>query len=256
VRDNLKCYGLSGTYRWVTGQTSRKTRSPAQGNHAEPPQSAKMVRPLSPRRSALVIADGAIQRFQHANSNDSLVSLSTCPLARTLPSDHPDQWVLNYCTYEIPLSFPSMHTNGRAVAEQITPWMCPILRADNECKTHVLPLAMSSQLVFDALAATSYHRLAYYGSTEFAIKAERYKTSAFKGLLESCQRVCSPSSSSHDRLFAAATLLILMYDEMVAAQDYFTTLARIMGSMRSFVDFSSLGGSSELRRYLVEQFGM
>lgn len=125
--------------------------------------------------------------------------------------------------------------------------MCPILRPDNECRTYLLPLAASSQLVFDVVAAASFHRLAYYGNLQFAIEAERYKASAIKGLLRGCQTVCSPSSSDDDRLFAAGALLILMYDEMIAAQDYFTTLARIMISMRSFVDFSSMRRHSELR---------
>ncbi|KAF4436798.1 Cyclopentanone 12-monooxygenase [Fusarium acutatum] len=138
------------------------------------------------------------------------------------------------------------------VAEQIAPWMCPVLQADNECKMHLLPLAMSSPLVFDAVAAAAYHRLAYYGNPHFASKAEHYKASAIRGLITSARSV---SASSSDQLFAAATLLILMYDEMIAAQDTFITLARIIGNMRKFVDFSSLGGSEKLQRYLTEQFG-
>lgn len=142
------------------------------------------------------------------------------------------------------------------VAEQIAPWMCPVLQADNECKMHLLPLAMSSPLVFDAVAAAAYHRLAYYGNPQFAAKAERYKASAIRGLITSARSVCTLSASSSDQLFAAATLLILMYDEMIAAQDTFITLARIIGNMRKFVNFSSLGGSEKLQRYLTEQFGL
>ncbi|EXA37293.1 hypothetical protein FOVG_11551 [Fusarium oxysporum f. sp. pisi HDV247] len=141
------------------------------------------------------------------------------------------------------------------VAEQIAPWMCPVLQADNECKMHLLPLAMSSPLVFDAVAAAAYHRLAYYGNPKFAAKAEHYKASAIRGLITSARSVCTLSASSSDQLFAAATLLILMYDEMIAAQDTFVTLARIIGNMRKFVNFSSLGGSEKLQRYLTEQFG-
>src|SRR6478752_6000255 len=127
------------------------------------------------------------------------------------------------------------------VAEQIAPWMCPVLQADNECKMHLLPLAMSSPLVFDAVAAAAYHRLAYYGNPKFAAKAEHYKASAIRGLITSARSVCTLSASSSDQLFAAATFVIL---------------ARIIGNMRKFVNFSSLGGSEKLQRYLTEQFGL
>ncbi|KAK2697716.1 hypothetical protein QWA68_004302 [Fusarium oxysporum] len=153
------------------------------------------------------------------------------------PLYQPEHWVTNF------------------FAEQIAPWMCPVLQADNECKMHLLPLAMSSPLVFDAVAAAAYHRLAYYGNPKFAAKAEHYKASAIRGLITSARSVCTLSASSSDQLFAAATLLILMYDEMIAAQDTFITLARIIGNMRKFVNFSSLGGSEKLQRYLTEQFG-
>ncbi|KAF4956067.1 hypothetical protein FGADI_4092 [Fusarium gaditjirri] len=69
------------------------------------------------------------------------------------PLHQPEQWVTNF------------------FAEQIAPWMCPVLQADNECKMHLLPLA------------------------------------------------------------------------------------RIIGNMRKFVNFSSLGDSEKLHRYLTEQFG-
>ncbi|OBT99909.1 hypothetical protein VE01_02201 [Pseudogymnoascus verrucosus] len=225
VRDNLVCYGLSGTYRWLTSRTSRKTRTPGQGSKRDSPPPSQMALDDSDKGSLIPLLA-------------SPTSPLTFPLPRTQPSNHEDQWVLNY------------------FAEQITPWMCPILREDNECKMQVLPLAASSPLVFNAVAATSFHRLAYYGNNEFASKAERYRATAIKGLLESCQRVCLPLPSSQDVLFAAATLLILMYDEMVAAQGSFTTLARVMSSMRNFVDFSTLSGSSELQRYLSGQFDM
>lgn len=139
-----------------------------------------------------------------------------------------------------------------AVAEELSHWMCPFRRPDNECKSYLLPFAMSSRLVSDAMAAASFHRLAYYGNPEFAIKAEKYKASVIKGLLGSADRVCSPGASPHDKLSAAAAVLILMYDDMIAAQDYFILLARISSNMLNFVDFSTLG-SPELSEYLVEQ---
>lgn len=134
--------------------------------------------------------------------------------------------------------------------------MCPILQADNECKMQMLPLAASSQLVFDAVAAATFHRLAYHDDPSFNAKADRHKSSAIKTLSASCWDVFSPGGSPDDRLFSAAALVILMYDEMIAAQDYFTTLAQIIASMRGFMDLSSLECSAKLQTYLQDQFSM
>ncbi|KAF5704317.1 cyclopentanone 1 2-monooxygenase [Fusarium mundagurra] len=186
--------------------------------------------------SGLIGADERARPPSQASGYDVRSPAPPSPYAEQ-PLCQPEHWVTNF------------------FAEQIAPWMCPVLQADNECKMHLLPLAMSSPLVLDAVAAAAYHRLAYYGNPQFASKAEHHKASAIRGLITSARSVCTLSASSSDQLFAAATLLILMYDEMIAAQDTFVTLARIIGNMRKFVDFSSLGGSEKLQRYLTEQFG-
>ncbi|KAK7928412.1 hypothetical protein PG985_005410 [Apiospora marii] len=71
------------------------------------------------------------------------------------------------------LSQYSIHS--LVVAEQVNPRMCPIWQADNEGKMQLLPLAASSQLVFDAVAAASFHRLAYHDDPSFDAKADRQK---------------------------------------------------------------------------------
>ncbi|KAL5605662.1 hypothetical protein FOVSG1_005809 [Fusarium oxysporum f. sp. vasinfectum] len=216
VRDNLECYGLDGTFRWMAEPINRRKRTDRS------------------RRASLNTITNTENQLVCRNDDSSPAPPGPCPQQ---PLHQPEHWVTNF------------------FAEQIAPWMCPVLQADNECKMHLLPLAMSSSLVFDAVAAAAYHRLAYYGNPQFAAKAERYKASAIRGLITSARSVCTLSASSSDQLFAAATLLILMYDEMIAAQDTFITLARIIGNMRKFVNFSSLGGSEKLQRYLTEQFG-
>ncbi|EXL70500.1 hypothetical protein FOPG_13683 [Fusarium oxysporum f. sp. conglutinans race 2 54008] len=216
VRDNLECYGIDGTFRWMAEPINRRKRT-------------DRTRRASPNTTT-----STESQLVCANDDSSPAPPSPYP---EQPLYQPEHWVTNF------------------FAEQIAPWMCPVLQADNECKMHLLPLAMSSPLVFDAVAAAAYHRLAYYGNPKFAAKAEHYKASAIRGLITSARSVCTLSASSSDQLFAAATLLILMYDEMIAAQDTFVTLARIIGNMRKFVNFSSLGGSEKLQRYLTEQFG-
>ncbi len=122
----------------------------------------------------------------------------------------------------------------------------------NEFKTLLSPFALHSPEVFAAIAATSFHRLAYHGNEEFAIKAERYKSAAISGLLKSAQTVYGMPDSNQRQLVAIAVIVMMLYDDMISAQNYFRIIIPILKTLFKLVDFDSLRADS-LGEFLIEQ---
>lgn len=105
------------------------------------------------------------------------------------------------------------------------------------------------------MAATAFHRLAYYGNDEFSIKAERYKSSAISGLMRKAHDICGAPNSWETRLSAVAVIMIMIYDDMVSAQNYFRILTPILKSLHCMMK-SSVRVMDSLGSFLVEQMGL
>lgn len=105
------------------------------------------------------------------------------------------------------------------------------------------------------MAAAAFHRLAYYGNDEFSAKAERYKSSAISGILNKAQQVSGTTKSRENHLAAMAVIIIMIYDDMISAQNYFRFLAPIMKSLHKMVSSSVLETDS-LGTFLAEQMGL
>ncbi|RVX69541.1 hypothetical protein B0A52_06605 [Exophiala mesophila] len=105
------------------------------------------------------------------------------------------------------------------------------------------------------MAATAFHRLAYYGNAEFGVKAERYKSSAITGLLRKAHGICGTPNSWETRLSAIAVIMIMIYDDMVSAQNYFRILAPILRNLYYMMKSSDLVNDC-LGTFLAEQMGL
>ena len=106
----------------------------------------------------------------------------------------------------------------------------------------------------DAVCAASFHRLAYYGNSEFEIKAERYKASAIRRLMVSSQSLYSTHDcdAEFEQMTAAAVVIVLLYDDMISAQDYYCFLVPLIKSLLKTVRFSNLF-NQDLARFLALQ---
>ncbi|CAH0055981.1 unnamed protein product [Clonostachys solani] len=145
-----------------------------------------------------------------------------------------------------------MLTQILPVGEEISQWICPFRTYNNEFKTVLVPFALSSPEVLDALFAASFHRLAYYGRSEFNAKAETFKSSAITGLMNGSGQI--PKSEYH-QLAAIAVVIVLIYDDMISAQDYFRNLTPVLVHLITTVDLKSARNQT-LARFLEEQLGL
>lgn len=114
---------------------------------------------------------------------------------------------------------------------------------------------MTSTELFNAIAALSLHRLAYYGGPEIESKAESYKSLAIEGLRQNADYVCSSEALEHPKLAAMAAIIIFVYDDMVSAQNYFPTLIPIMRTFAAAFD-SAAFKERELMEFLREELGL
>jgi hypothetical protein len=73
--------------------------------------------------------------------------------------------------------------------------------------------------------------------------------------MQNAQQLWGASSSRESRLASMAVVVVMIYDDMVSAQNYFRILIPILNTLYKLINFSMLG-SDELGKFLAEQIGL
>jgi hypothetical protein len=117
---------------------------------------------------------------------------------------------------------------------------------------HIVPLAMESDMVRNALLAASASQMkGAQGAMRF--KSLAYRSAAIQGLQKTSKELQSDPKSA---LFTLATILGLLVDDMINENKDFPALVRLADSCTALNPFSNDQSNNPLHLFLLDQIQM